>query len=259
MTPSARRGPGLAVSEVVVRFGGVLAVDHVSLEVRPKRIAGLIGPNGAGKTTVFNVCSGYQAADAGSVHLGGVDITRASPARRARRGLGRTFQRMELFTSMTVRESVAFAAECRRLGDSPWRQLGIRVGRRHAGRDETEAVEQILAETGLTDVADKTTNELSTAHGRLTELARALARQPAILLLDEPSSGLDTKETAEFGMLLQRLVDERDLGILLVEHDMSLVLSVCEQIQVLDSGRSLMSGTPAEVRASPAVRAAYLG
>jgi ABC-type branched-subunit amino acid transport system ATPase component len=244
---------------VVVRFGGLVALDGVSVEAPPGRITGLIGPNGAGKTTMFNVCCGFQAADEGTVVVDGVDVTKESPARRARLGIGRTFQRMELFRSLTVRENVEVAAESLHIGDDPLTQLGLVSGGRRVRAMVAATVDDLLAATGLESVADRLAGEVSTGQGRLVELARALARQPRILLLDEPSSGLDVAESAAFGDLLADLVRSRGIGILMIEHDMSLVLNICNWIQVLDFGRPLMAGTPDEVRASEEVRSAYLG
>ncbi|MDQ1515874.1 MAG: branched-chain amino acid transport system ATP-binding protein [Actinomycetota bacterium] len=250
---------GLVAAGIVVRFGGLIALDGVRVEAAPGHITGLIGPNGAGKTTMFNVICGFQAADEGTVELNGVDVTKESPARRARMGLGRTFQRMELFRSLTVRENVALAAESTHVGDDPLTQLGIAKGGRHVKAQVNEITADLLDAAGLHPVADKLAGEVSTGQGRLVELARALARRPRILLLDEPSSGLDVKESEAFGELLVQLVNERGLGILMIEHDMSLVLKICDPIHVLDFGKPLMVGSPAEVRASDVVRDAYLG
>jgi ABC-type branched-subunit amino acid transport system ATPase component len=250
---------GLVARGVIVRFGGLVALDGVSVEAPPGRITGLIGPNGAGKTTMFNVCCGFQPADEGTVTLDGVDITRESPARRARLGIGRTFQRMELFRSLTVRENVELAAESLHVADDPLTQLGLVGGGRKVRAEVAETADELLAATGLTSVAGQVAGEVSTGQGRLVELARALARRPRILLLDEPSSGLDVAESAAFGQLLAGLVGERGIGILMIEHDMSLVLNICNWIQVLDFGRPLMAGPPDEVRNSDEVRAAYLG
>jgi ABC-type branched-subunit amino acid transport system ATPase component len=252
-------GSGLRAEGVVVRFGGLVALGGVTVEAPRGRITGLIGPNGAGKTTMFNVCCGFQKADEGTVTLGGKDISGESPARRARLGLGRTFQRMELFGSLTVRENVELAAEAAHVGDDPLTQLGI-VGGRGKVRQQVRAVaDELIEETGLGPIHDRLASEISAGQGRLVELARALARGPKLLLLDEPSSGLDASESAEFAQLLVRLVAERDLGILMVEHDMSLVLTICQWIHVLDFGKPLMNGTPEQVRTSEEVRAAYLG
>jgi ABC-type branched-subunit amino acid transport system ATPase component len=250
---------GLMASGVVVRFGGLVALDGVTVTAQPGRITGLIGPNGAGKTTIFNVICGFQVANEGRVELDGVSIAKESPARRARMGLGRTFQRMELFRSLTVRENIALGAESSHVGDDPLSQLGITGGGPRVKADVAAIADELLAATGLEPVADRLAGEISTGQGRLMELARALARRPRILLLDEPSSGLDVKESEAFGQLLVSLVAERGLGILMIEHDMSLVLNICDPIYVFDFGKPLMTGSPADVRASELVRDAYLG
>jgi len=250
---------GLSAQGVVVKFGGLVALGGVGVEAPVGRITGLIGPNGAGKTTLFNVCCGFQKPDEGTVLLDGRDVTAHSPARRARLGLGRTFQRMELFGSLTVRENVELAAEAAHIGDDPLTQLGLAGGSRKIRAEVRTIADELLDVTGLLPLADRLAGEISTGQGRLVELARALARGPRTLLLDEPSSGLDAAESEQFGELLFRLVRHRELGILMVEHDMSLVLTICDWIYVIDFGRPLMSGTPAEVRNSAEVRAAYLG
>jgi len=250
---------GLVAEGVVVRFGGLVALDHVDIAAPPGRITGLIGPNGAGKTTMFNVCCGFQEPADGTVWLDGRDISGESPARRARKGLGRTFQRMELFRSLSVRDNVALAAESVHVGDDPFTQLGLVKGGRKIRGEARGHADELLSRCDLTGLGDHLAGELSTGQGRLLELARALARRPQILLLDEPSSGLDVKESAAFGALLVELVRDLGMGILMIEHDMSLVLKICEWIHVLDFGRPLMTGTPDEVRASRVVREAYLG
>jgi len=250
---------GLSAQGVVVKFGGLVALGGVGVEAPVGRITGLIGPNGAGKTTLFNVCCGFQKPDEGTVLLDGREVTAQSPARRARLGLGRTFQRMELFGSLTVRENIELAAEAAHIGDDPLTQLGLAGGSRKIRAEVRAVADELLDVTGLLPLADRLAGEISTGQGRLVELARALARGPRTLLLDEPSSGLDAAESEQFGELLTRLVRHRDLGILMVEHDMSLVLTICDWIYVIDFGRPLMSGTPAEVRNSAEVRAAYLG
>jgi ABC-type branched-subunit amino acid transport system ATPase component len=250
---------GLTATDVTVRFGGLVALNQVSIQAVLGRITGLIGPNGAGKTTMFNVCCGFQPADHGSVAFDGADITRASSAHRARMGLGRTFQRMELFRSLTVRENVGLAAETIHVTDNPLTQLGIAHSGPKINEDIAATTDELLDLTGLSDVADNLAGEISTGQARLLELARALARRPRLLLLDEPSSGLDARESAAFGELLVRVVREQGIGILMIEHDMSLVLRICEWIFVLDFGRSLTAGTPTDVRSSSAVRDAYLG
>ena len=250
---------GLSAQDVVVKFGGLVALGGVGVEAPVGRITALIGPNGAGKTTLFNVCCGFQKPDDGVVLLDGRDVTALSPARRARLGLGRTFQRMELFGSLSVRENVELAAEAAHIGDDPLTQLGLAGSSRKLRAEIRATADELLDLAGLLPLADRLAGEISTGQGRLVELARALARGPRILLLDEPSSGLDAAESEQFGELLTRLVRHRQLGILMVEHDMSLVLTICQWIYVIDFGRPLMSGTPTEVRNSAEVRAAYLG
>jgi ABC-type branched-subunit amino acid transport system ATPase component len=259
MTGATDNHQGLVAGGVVVRFGGLVAVDGVDLEAPPGRITGLIGPNGAGKTTTFNVCCGYRRADAGTVHFKGVDVSTLGAPARARMGMGRTFQRMELFGGMTVRENVELAAESRFVDADPLTQLGLLKGGRARRRSARDAAADLIATLGLTSIADRLAGQISTGQGRLVELARALGREPTLLLLDEPSSGLDLAESAAFGDVLLHLVEQRGIGILMVEHDMSLVLRICDWIHVLDFGKPLMNGTAADVRASDAVRQAYLG
>ena len=250
---------GLVARDVVVRFGGLVANDGAHAEVPPGRITGLIGPNGAGKTTFFNVCCGFQRADEGQVTFDGVDISDESPARRARRGLGRTFQRMELFRSLTVRENVEAAAESPHVGSDPLSQLGLRSGGRAVRREVAARADEVMEQVGITHLAGKVAGQLATGQGRLVELARAVARRPTTLLLDEPSSGLDQAETRAFGDQLERLVEDHDIGILLVEHDIALVLRLCAWIYVLDFGRPLLEGAPGDLRNSDLLREAYLG
>jgi ABC-type branched-subunit amino acid transport system ATPase component len=247
---------GLEVEGLRVSFGGNIAIASADFTAPLGRITGLIGPNGAGKTTTFNACNGLLRPDAGKVRLFGHDVTRASVAARARRGLGRTFQQVQVCNAMSVRENVALGAECRSAGNSPRRQLGWAVGDTSAVTSRTRAALQIC---GLTPIADQSVSVLSTGQRRLVELARVLAGGFTMLLLDEPSSGLDEEETYEFGEILRRTVGERGVGILLVEHDMSLVMRVCNHIHVLDFGRMIFSGTPTEIASSAEVRAAYLG
>jgi branched-chain amino acid transport system ATP-binding protein len=234
----------LAVEEISVRFGGLLALQSVNLEVHAGAVNGLIGPNGAGKTTLFNVITGLQPPTQGRVRLGGDDITRLSPHHRARLGVARTFQRLELFGTLTARENVQMAAETRRR-----RPTGV------ASRAEADI---ILAHVGLSHVADEPTDLLPTGLARLVELGRALATGPSVLLLDEPSSGLNQEETVELGRVLMDLA-RRGMAVLLVEHDMSLVMTICDHVSVLDYGEIIAQGDPAKVQADPAVQAAYLG
>jgi ABC-type branched-subunit amino acid transport system ATPase component len=247
---------GLYARNLRVRFGGLVAVDDVELQAPRGRITGLIGPNGAGKTTTFNACCGMQALAAGSVHFDGDDITSLSPQARARRGIGRTFQRMELFDSLSVADNVALGREAGFAGSNPLRQL-------IAGREERSAVAEAtadaLARCGIADLAHRSVGSLSTGQRRLVELARVLAGPFSMLLLDEPSSGLDGEETERFGAILLDVLSARDIGVLLVEHDMSLVMRICSYLYVLDFGQLIFEGTPEQVRASEVVRSAYLG
>ena len=208
-------------------------------------VTGLIGPNGAGKTTLFNVLCGLQRPVEGSVHLDGDDITRLAPHRRARRGLGRTFQRLETFTLLSVRENVLAGAEFRRR----WSDSTDPPG---------DVADELIDRLGLADVADDRVDTLPTGRARVVELARALAARPRMLLLDEPSSGLDERETEDLGEVLRSVVGP-DLGILLVEHDMTLVMSVCDEISVLDFGSIIARGVPDVIQSDPVVRSAYLG
>jgi branched-chain amino acid transport system ATP-binding protein len=207
-------------------------------------VNGLIGPNGAGKTTLFNVITGLQPPTQGRVRLGGDDITRLSPHHRARRGVARTFQRLELFGTLTARENIQMAAETRR--------------RRPTGSSSLAEADIILAHVGLSHVADEPTDLLPTGLARLVELGRALATGPSVLLVDEPSSGLNQEETIEPGRVLVDLA-HRGMAVLLVEHDMSLVMNICDHVSVLDYGAIIAHGDPASVQADPAVQAAYLG
>ncbi|MBA3741839.1 ABC transporter ATP-binding protein [Sporichthya sp.] len=247
---------GLVIQDIVVKYGGHLAVNRISLAAPRGRITGLIGPNGAGKTTTFNACSGLLRPTSGEVHLFGHDVTALPPQRRAQRGLGRTFQRMELFDSLSVRENVALGREAGIAGSRPWRHLR---GARSDAQTIAEAVEDALRLCGISALASRRPADLSTGQRRLVELARCVAGGFSIMLLDEPSSGLDKQETVAFGQILRSLVEAQGVGILIVEHDMSLVMSVCDYLHVLDFGQPIFQGTPAEVNASDIVRAAYLG
>jgi branched-chain amino acid transport system ATP-binding protein len=229
----------LDVSGVTVRFGGHVALDDVRLTAAPGEVTGLIGPNGAGKTTLFNVITGLQAPQRGRVRLDGDDVTGLAPYRRARRGLARTFQRLELFGLLTVRENVELAASVR----------GRRPGR---------SADEVLALVGLTAMGEVRADELPTGKARLVELGRALATGPRVLLLDEPASGQDDAETEAFRDVLLTVAAE-GIAVVLVEHDVHLVMRTCARVHVLDFGRVLAAGTAAEVQADQAVLDAYLG
>ena len=248
---------GLRIDDVVVRFGGLLAVDHVSLEVPVGSPVGLIGPNGAGKTTTFNACSGLNKPTSGTVTLFGRDVTGMNAAGRARLGLGRTFQRMELYDRLTVRQNVAMGLEGRLAGQR--RLLGAVFQTSAERRAVAEATERAMERCGITRLAKSRAGVLPSGQRRLVELARALAGGFELLLLDEPSSGLDPAETAGFAEVLRGVVREDGCGLLLVEHDMSLVRAVCDYTYVLDFGKLIAQGPTTEVLASSIVRAAYLG
>jgi branched-chain amino acid transport system ATP-binding protein len=247
---STSREAVLEINGVSVRFGGVAALNDVSLDVRGGEVTGLIGPNGAGKTTLFNVVSGLQRPDRGSVRIRGADVTRLGPHRRARQGLARTFQRLELFGTLSAADNVRVGLEVRRHG-------GTGPKSRHA-QSPNVAATALLERVGVSGVASEPVSALSTGTARLVELARALSIDPRVLLLDEPCSGLDDRETAGLGILLRALAGE-GRAVLLVEHDMDIVLEICDVVHVLDFGEIIASGTPSEVRADPAVQAAYLG
>jgi branched-chain amino acid transport system ATP-binding protein len=245
MNESAGAGALLQVDSVSMRFGGHLAVDTVSFDAGPGTITGLIGPNGAGKTTLFNIITGLLEPTKGQVSFDGRVITKMKPFKRARLGIGRTFQRLELFTSLSVRDNIRVAGEIR----NRWHKGRINV---HAEAD------RIMELIGVDHLAEREITEIPTGMARRVELGRALMTHPKLLLLDEPASGQDETETHEFGELLKRLAAD-GTGILLVEHDVSLVMAVCEYIHVLDFGQIIAAGTPAEVRANPVVLDAYLG
>jgi branched-chain amino acid transport system ATP-binding protein len=232
----------LEVREVTVRFGGNVALDGVSIDAQPGLVTGLIGPNGAGKTTLFNVITGLLPPSGGQVLMDGENVSRLRPSSRARLGMARTFQRLELFTLLSVRENIRVAVDIRRTG----------------GTSPAQYVDEIIERVGLADVADARVGSLSTGRARLVELGRALATRPKVLLLDEPASGQDENETEVFGRLLRDLAQE-GIAVVLVEHDMHLVMQVCDLIHVLDFGRIIAVGTATEIQHDEAVLAAYLG
>lgn len=248
--------PPLSVSGLTVQFGGLLAVNDVTLRAAAGTITGLIGPNGAGKTTTFNACTGVVPCSRGRIELGEHALNGRPTAARAALGLGRTFQRMELYNSMTVAENVRLGPEAFFAARRPWSQL---ICPRRERREITERADAAMGRAGLSALASAVVADLSTGQRRLVELARAMATPFRFLLLDEPSSGLDVIETQQFGRILADFVAETGTGILLVEHDMALVAGVCNYIYVLDFGNLIYEGPVAEVVASDTVRAAYLG
>jgi branched-chain amino acid transport system ATP-binding protein len=235
----------LQAESVEVHFGGVHALRGVDLDVQAGGITGLIGPNGAGKTTLFNVVCGLQAPTAGRVLFEGEDISSLRAHRRARLGIGRTFQRLEVFGSLTVAENILTAAEIRKA----WAR---------DGSNPRAATDEILEQLHLVPVAQERADLLPTGLLRIVELGRALATSPRLLLLDEPSSGLNHSESELLARLLTDVV-ETGVAVLLVEHHIELVMEVCRHIYVLDFGRIIASGSPEEVRADEAVQRAYLG
>lgn len=247
--------PLIEARAITKRFGGIVALEDVSIALERGEAVGLVGPNGAGKTTLFDCINGVRHFDAGQVSFEGRRIDRLSVYKRARLGIGRTFQRLELFAGMSAREHLMVSERVHR-GDG-------RLLKDLAGRGRAKApvvrVEELLGNLGLMEVADDPIESLSQGHGRLVELGRALVQDPLLVLLDEPSSGLDTRETAEFGRVLTELRDTQETAILLVEHDLELVRRVAGRIYVLDFGRLIASGPVEAVLADAAVRRAYLG
>ena len=246
----------LAVTELRKRFAGVIALDDVDLVVEAGERVGLIGPNGAGKTTFFNCVLGVEPIERGRVVLDGHDLDGLPVHQRARLGIGRTFQRIELFSESTVREHLLIAERTRRGDGRLWKDL---VGRGRPKPDELARCDAVLELLGLGDVADEPIERLSLGKGRLVEVGRALVTEPKLLLLDEPSSGLDRDETAALAATLRDVQAEQGFAILLVEHDVELVSEFTERAYVLDFGRVIAKGTTAEVLASEVVRHAYLG
>jgi branched-chain amino acid transport system ATP-binding protein len=229
----------LRAEGVCVRFGGVIALSEVSLEVRRGEISGLIGANGAGKSTLINVLSGFQVPSSGNVWLGGINLIGMPPYRIAKAGVVRSFQAVRLFQELTVEENVAAVAAVHKAGRA--------------------SVLNLLESFGLADLADRKAKSLSYSNQRRLAIARALALSPCFLLLDEPAAGTSPEEAQNLGASLNEIVVERGTGLLLVEHNMDLVMAVCRDLVVLDVGRVIAKGSPREVRANPVVREAYLG
>jgi branched-chain amino acid transport system ATP-binding protein len=251
--------PAIEARNVTVRFGGLVALNDVSLAVAPGQIVGLVGPNGAGKTTLFGVLSGLLRPNAGEVYLAGQKITNAAPAKRARLGLARTFQQLELFMGLTVREHVVLGYRVRKQRNRLWSDLFTAGALHPATAEETERVDHLVDLLGLRSVANTAASVLPLGTARRVEVARALATGPSIVLLDEPSSGLDGHETSQLGAALRTVVEEEKVSLLLVEHDVAMVLGLSSEVAVLDFGVRIAYGTPDEIRNDPAVRAAYLG
>ena len=249
----------LGCDGVSVRFGGIVAVRDATLSVGPGEIVGLVGPNGAGKSTLFAVLSGLLRPSTGKVVMAGEDVTFETPQQRAARGLARTFQHPELFTGLTVREHLVLAYRAKHAKGRVLSDLFTMGSLRRPGRAEDDAVNGLLDLLGLGDLAAEPVFGLPLGLSRLVEFGRALATAPTVLLLDEPSSGLDSSETAQFEATVRTVSADQGISLLVVEHDVDLVMRLCHRVYVLDFGTLIAEGTPEQVRADPAVRAAYLG
>jgi len=257
--PPLDAAPALELEGVTVRFGGITALGDVDLHVGAGEVVGLIGPNGAGKTTLFDVVSGVLTPNAGRVRLDGTDVTRLSAVARARRGLRRTFQRVQTFGWLSVEDNVLAALEWRGGGGGMLADLVALPTRRRRERGRRDRVREVLDQCGLTAVAGESAGSLPIGLARMVEMARAIVDRPRVLLLDEPTSGLDATESARLGQLIQSIRSDGSCSVLLVEHDVSFVMDQVDRITVLDLGRVLAVGAPEEIKRDPRVRTAYLG
>jgi branched-chain amino acid transport system ATP-binding protein len=249
-------GPLLSLVGVCKSFGGIQAVHSISFDVHAGESIGLVGPNGAGKTTLFNCVCGQLRPETGDITFDGIALSGLPTYKRARLGIGRTYQRIEVFTDMSVRDHLMVAERARRGEGRLWRDL---LNMSKPTTDEVERVDATLELVGIAHLGNLSVNALGLGNCRLVELARALAGEPKILLADEPSSGLDLHETAEVATVLRTLQRERGTAVLLVEHDLGMVADVVDRTVVMDLGAMLAEGTFDEVMADPAVRDAYLG
>lgn len=246
------------VRDISIRFGGIAALDGVSFDVPPGAILGLIGPNGAGKTTLFNCVSGLYRPTAGDIRFDGRSLLADPPHRRARAGIARTFQNLALFEGLTVRENVLAGSHATGRGGYLSDALGL-AGPRRDEAERRARVDALLTGLALEAVADRPVGGLPFGTLKRVELARALAGRPRLLMLDEPAGGLNHDEVESLGRLIRRLRDEHALTVLLVEHHMGLVMSICDRVVALNFGRRIAEGTPDEVRRDPDLVAAYLG
>ena len=249
----------LEATGVTVRFGGLTALDEVDLTAGAAEAVGLVGPNGAGKSTLFGVCSGLIRPDRGSVRLDGTDLAGWTPQARARAGLARTFQQPQVFAGLTVAQHVALADRVRFSPRRLWSDMLTGAGLRPQAGPEAGRVGSLLGLLGLSALAGELVDHLPLGTVRLVEVARALAAEPKVLMLDEPLSGLDSLEAARLLEALRAVVADRGVALLLVDHDFEMVAQLCSRIHVLDFGRLIAVGAPHEVQQDPAVRAAYLG
>jgi branched-chain amino acid transport system ATP-binding protein len=255
----AARSTVLEATGVTVRFGGLTALDCVSVRVQASSVVGLVGPNGAGKSTLFGVLSGLLRPSCGTVELAGSDVTRQSPHARARRGLARTFQQPELFAGLTVREHLVLSHRVRHNRNRLWKDAFTGGSLRRASPEENQRVDELLDLLALTGVAHDVADTLPLGTSRLVEVGRALATSPLVVLLDEPLAGLDAHEAQRLAATLQLTVARELVALLLVEHDVGTVLKVSSHVYVLDFGVLIAEGPPDHVRSDPRVRAAYLG
>ena len=246
----------LHIDHLTMRFGGVVAVDDLTMDINRGEIVALIGPNGAGKTTAFNAVTGVYTPTSGWVSLNGQDITGKRPDEITKLGIARTFQNIRLFSSMTVFDNVLTARHLRRTSNFLTATFRLNLAEEKKMRQETE---RLLREVGLFELRNEKATSLPYGKQRLLEIARALSTQPKLLLLDEPAAGMNPQETEELGEFIKQIKEKFDLTVFLIEHHMNLVMGISDRIYVIDFGKQIAMGTPAEVQENPAVIAAYLG